>query len=133
MLGFGRAVGEAIAVAQVIDGSLTRPENIYAPADTMASRLAARRGHRDVAPEGVACMPSGMICSSMSLVTNLVAQVVVRPDPGKARGTDERHRQSLTTARRRGWEAQRSEQVIGSARNSSSASRGAALTMVSWS
>jgi ABC-type phosphate transport system permease subunit len=42
MLGFGRAVGEAIAVAQVIGGSLTRPESIYAPADTMASRLAAQ-------------------------------------------------------------------------------------------
>ena len=60
MLGFGRAVGEAIAVAQVIGGSLNRPENIYAPADTMASRLAAPvRRHSDIASEGVARIPGG--------------------------------------------------------------------------
>ena len=31
MLGFGRAVGEAIAVTQVIGGSLVRPQILFAP------------------------------------------------------------------------------------------------------
>ena len=31
MLGFARAIGEAIAVTQVIGGSLVRPQNIYGP------------------------------------------------------------------------------------------------------
>ncbi len=43
MLGFGRAVGEAIAVTQVIGGALVRPKNaVPRPADTMASRIAAQ-------------------------------------------------------------------------------------------
>ena len=78
MLGFGRAVGEAIAVAQVIGGSLTRPENIYAPADTMASRLAAQYAGTATSLQKASLAYLAVILLVISLVTNLVAQVIVR-------------------------------------------------------
>jgi phosphate transport system permease protein len=78
MLGFGRAVGEAIAVAQVIGGSLTRPENIYAPADTMASRLAAQYQGTATSLQKASLAYLAVILLVISLVTNLVAQVIVR-------------------------------------------------------
>jgi phosphate transport system permease protein len=78
MLGFGRAVGEAIAVAQVIGGSLTRPENIYAPADTMASRLAAQYQGTATSLQKASLAYLAVILLVISLITNLVAQVIVR-------------------------------------------------------
>ena len=78
MLGFGRAVGEAIAVAQVIGGSLTRPESIYAPADTMASRLAAQYQGTATSLQKASLAYLAVILLVISLITNLVAQVIVR-------------------------------------------------------
>jgi len=78
MLGFGRAVGEAIAVAQVIGGSLTRPESIYAPADTMASRLAAQYAGTATSLQKASLAYLAVILLVISLITNLVAQVIVR-------------------------------------------------------
>ncbi len=78
MLGFGRAVGEAIAVAQVIGGSLTRPENLYAPADTMASRLAAQYAGTATSLQKASLAYLAVILLVISLITNLVAQVIVR-------------------------------------------------------
>ena len=42
MLGFGRAVGEAIAVTQVIGGANAISRSLFPPGDTMASRIAAQ-------------------------------------------------------------------------------------------
>jgi phosphate transport system permease protein len=78
MLGFGRAVGEAIAVAQVIGGSLTRPENIYAPADTMASRLAAQYVGTATSLQKSSLAYLAVILLVISLGTNVAAQVIVR-------------------------------------------------------
>ena len=78
MLGFGRAVGEAIAVAQVIGGSLTRPESLYAPADTMASRLAAQYAGTATSLQKASLAYLAVILLVISLLTNLVAQVIVR-------------------------------------------------------
>ena len=78
MLGFGRAVGEAIAVAQVIGGSLTRPENLYAPADTMASRLAAQFAGTATSLQKASLAYLAVILLVISLITNLAAQLIVR-------------------------------------------------------
>jgi phosphate transport system permease protein len=78
MLGFGRAVGEAIAVAQVIGGSLTRPESLYGPADTMASRLAAQYAGTATSLQKASLAYLAVLLLVISLLTNLVAQVIVR-------------------------------------------------------
>jgi phosphate transport system permease protein len=78
MLGFARAVGEAIAVTQVIGGSLTRPQNLYGPADTMASRLAAQYAGTATTLQKASLAYLAVILLVMSLATNLGAQVIVR-------------------------------------------------------
>jgi phosphate transport system permease protein len=78
MLGFARAAGEAIAVSQVIGGSLVRPQNIYAPADTMAARLAAQYAGTATDLQKASLAYLAVILLVLSLITNLVAQVIVR-------------------------------------------------------
>jgi phosphate transport system permease protein len=78
MLGFARAIGEAIAVTQVIGGSLVRPENIYGPADTMAARLAAQYAGTATALQKASLAYLAVILLVISLVTNLTAQLIVR-------------------------------------------------------
>jgi phosphate transport system permease protein len=78
MLGFGRAVGEAIAVTQVIGGSLNRPDSLYAPADTMASRLAAQYAGTATSLQKASLAYLALILLVISLLTNVAAQVIVR-------------------------------------------------------
>jgi phosphate transport system permease protein len=78
MLGFARAIGEAIAVTQVIGGSLVRPENIYGPADTMAARLAAQYAGTATSLQKASLAYLAVILLVISLITNLVAQLIVR-------------------------------------------------------
>ena len=78
MLGFARAMGEAIAVTQVIGGSLVRPENIYGPADTMAARLAAQYAGTATALQKASLAYLAVILLVISLITNLIAQLIVR-------------------------------------------------------
>ncbi len=60
MLGFARALGEAIAVTQVIGGSLGRPSSLFGPADTMASRIANQyQGTATALQTLVAGLPGG--------------------------------------------------------------------------
>lgn len=78
MLGFGRAIGEAIAVSQVIGGSLTRPQNIYGSADTMAARLAAQWQGAVSPIQKSSLAYLAVILLVISLITNVSAQLIVR-------------------------------------------------------
>jgi phosphate transport system permease protein len=78
MLGFGRAVGEAIAVSQVIGGSLVRPQNLYASADTMAARLAGEWQGAATSLQKASLAYLAVILLVISLITNVTAQVIVR-------------------------------------------------------
>jgi phosphate transport system permease protein len=78
MLGFARAMGEAIAVTQVIGGSLVRPQNIYGPADTMAARLAAQYAGTATSLQKASLAYLAVILLVISLITNLIAQLIVR-------------------------------------------------------
>ena len=78
MLGFARAVGEAIAVTQVIGGSLVRPSSLYAPADTMAGRLAAQYAGAATSLQKASLAYLAVILLVISLITNLIAQLIVR-------------------------------------------------------
>jgi phosphate transport system permease protein len=78
MLGFARAVGEAIAVTQVIGGSLSRPDSLYAPADTMASRVAAQYAGTATSLQKASLAYLAVILLVISLLTNVAAQMIVR-------------------------------------------------------
>ncbi len=78
MLGFGRAVGEAIAVTQVIGGTLYRGSSLFHPADTMASRIAAQYQGTATALQKASLAYLAVILLLISLVTNLSAQLITR-------------------------------------------------------
>ncbi len=78
MLGFARALGEAIAVSQVIGGALGRPSSIFGSADTMAARLANQYQGAATSLQTSSLAYLAVILLVFSLITNLSAQLIVR-------------------------------------------------------
>jgi phosphate transport system permease protein len=78
ILGFGRAIGEAIAVTQVIGGGTVIRANLFGGGDTLASKIAASYQGADSNIQISALIFLGLILLIFSLVTNLLAQWVVR-------------------------------------------------------
>jgi phosphate transport system permease protein len=90
ILGLGRAVGEAIAVTQVI-GSFTGIQwNLFKPGDTLASKIAEEYQGAATNLQIASLIYLALILLVFSLIVNLIAQWIVR---GVAR------RQGLTGAR----------------------------------
>jgi phosphate transport system permease protein len=78
ILGLGRALGEAIAVTQVIGGGTKISANIFGPADTLSSKIAASFQGAATSIEQSALLYLGAILLVIGLVTNFAAQVIVR-------------------------------------------------------
>jgi phosphate transport system permease protein len=77
MLGLGRAVGEAIAVTQVIGGAPGIHANIFIPAQTMASQIAAQ--YQGASPLNQSALGYlAVVLLILSLVFNGVARLLVR-------------------------------------------------------
>ena len=78
ILGLGRALGEAIAVTQVIGNFIPLKLTIFAPGDTLASRIA---NQYQGAPSNLAVASLiylALILLAITFVTNLLAQRVVK-------------------------------------------------------
>ena len=78
ILGLSRAIGEAIAVTQVIGGTLGITVSLFANGDTLASRIASQYQGADSNIQVAALVYLALILLVISLVTNLVAQLIVR-------------------------------------------------------
>ena len=78
ILGFGRAVGEAIAVTQVIGGVLGIHLSLFAGGDTLASRIAAQYQGAASKLQISSLVYLAVILLAISLVVNLIAQLIVR-------------------------------------------------------
>ena len=78
ILGLGRALGEAIAVTQVIGGGTQISKNIFGPSDTLASKIAASYQGAATGLEAASLLYLAAILLVIGLITNLIAQVVVR-------------------------------------------------------
>jgi phosphate transport system permease protein len=78
MLGFARAVGEAIAVAQVIGSANRAPSSIFGSAGTMASYIATQFAGAATSLQRSSLYFLAVILLVISLVTNLAAQLIVR-------------------------------------------------------
>ena len=78
ILGFGRAIGEAIAVTQVIGGGTIIQANLFSGGDTLASKIAASYQGADSNIQVAALIYLALILLVFSLVVNLLAQWVVR-------------------------------------------------------
>jgi phosphate transport system permease protein len=78
ILGLGRAVGEAIAVTQVIGGGVGIRWNLFATGDTLASKIAASYQGAQSNIQLSSLVYLGLILLVFSLVMNASAQVIVR-------------------------------------------------------
>jgi phosphate transport system permease protein len=78
ILGLGRALGEAIAVTQVIGGGTRIGWSLFPPADTLASKLASSYQGANPGLEISSLIYLAAILLVIGLVANLVAQIIVR-------------------------------------------------------
>jgi phosphate transport system permease protein len=78
ILGLGRAIGEAIAVTQVIGGQTGIHWSLFDTGDTLASRIAAQYQGAATNLQVSSIVYLAAILLVISLVTNFGAQVVVR-------------------------------------------------------
>jgi phosphate transport system permease protein len=83
ILGLGRAVGEAIAVTQVIGNSVAIHADLFKPGDTLASRIAGQYQGADSALQVASIVYLGVILLVFSLIANLAAQLIVRRVAGR--------------------------------------------------
>jgi phosphate transport system permease protein len=78
ILGLARALGEAIAVSQVIGGGLNFSLSVFAPADTLAGRIASQYQGSTSDLQTASLAYLAVILLVMSLVANVCAQLIVR-------------------------------------------------------
>jgi phosphate transport system permease protein len=78
ILGVGRAVGEAIAVTQVIGGGVFVHANLFDGGDTLASKIAAEYQGATSKLQQSSLIYLALILLVFSLVVNLLAQWIVR-------------------------------------------------------
>lgn len=78
ILGLGRAVGEAIAVTQVIGGGTAVHWNLFSTGDTLASKIAASYQGATNDIEVASLVYLGLILLVFSLAMNVSAQWIVR-------------------------------------------------------
>jgi phosphate transport system permease protein len=78
ILGLGRAIGEAIAVTQVIGGGVFIHWSLFSGGDTLASKIAAEYQGATSNLQQSSLIYLGLILLVFSLVTNLTAQWIVR-------------------------------------------------------
>jgi phosphate transport system permease protein len=78
ILGFGRAIGEAIAVTQVIGGGVFIHWNLFDTGDTLASKIAANYQGATTRLQTSSLIYLGLILLVFSLIVNVTAQVIVR-------------------------------------------------------
>ena len=85
ILGLGRAVGEAIAVTQVIGNRVSIPTSLFEAGDTLASRIASQYQGADYAIQVSSLVYLAVILLVFSLVANVIAQIIVRRVAGRHR------------------------------------------------
>ncbi len=78
ILGLGRALGEAIAVTQVIGAGWAIHLDLFGTGDTLASRIAGQYQNAVSAVQISSLFYLGAILLVIGLVTNLFAQLIVR-------------------------------------------------------
>jgi phosphate transport system permease protein len=78
ILGLGRALGEAIAVTQVIGNFIPMHVSLFGPGDTLASRIANQYAGAVTNTQIASLIYLALILLAITFVTNLAAQRVVK-------------------------------------------------------
>ena len=77
IIGFGRAVGETIAVALVVGSSQKLSENLFGPGDTLASIIANQFGESS-GTQRSALIGFGLVLLVMTIILGSIARAVLR-------------------------------------------------------
>ncbi len=78
ILGLGRAIGEAIAVSQVIGGALGVHASLFAPGDTLAARIAAQYRGAATSLQSSSLVYLAVILLVLAVVVNVAARMIVQ-------------------------------------------------------
>jgi len=78
ILGLGRAIGEAIAVTQLIGGVLGIHLSLFSGGDTLASRIAAQYQGSSSNLQTASLVYLALVLLAISLAVNFAAQIIVR-------------------------------------------------------
>ena len=78
ILGLGRAVGEAIAVTQVIGNTTSISFNLFDPGNTLASKIASEYSNFTTELHRSSLIYLAVILLVFSLIANVIAQIIVR-------------------------------------------------------
>ena len=78
ILGLGRAMGEAIAVTQVIGGGVFIHWSLFSTGDTLGSKIAASYQGASTELQSASLIYLGLILLALSLIANIGAQWIVR-------------------------------------------------------
>ena len=87
ILGLGRALGEAIAVSQVIGNFIPLKVSIFEPGDTLASRTAGQYQGAVSALQVSSLIYLALILLAITFITNFTAQRIVKRFERQLRGT----------------------------------------------
>jgi phosphate transport system permease protein len=86
ILGFGRAIGEAIAVTQVIgSANIAHYWSLFNTGDTLASKIAAQFQNSTTNLQTSALLYLGAVLLVVSLIVNVLAQLAIRQRVGGSR------------------------------------------------
>ena len=77
ILGLSRAIGEAIAVAQVIGGATGIHASLFATGDTLAARIASQFQGTSTALQKASLAYLGVILLIFSIAVNVIARIIV--------------------------------------------------------
>jgi phosphate transport system permease protein len=78
ILGLGRAIGEAIAVTQVIGGATGIHASLFATGDTLASRIASQYVGAASELQKASLAYLGLILLAFAIAVNVIARLIVR-------------------------------------------------------
>jgi phosphate transport system permease protein len=78
ILGLGRALGEAIAVTQVIGSANQHKASLFASADTLAARIASEYQSAISGIQQASLIYLGAVLLVVSLIVNMIARIIVR-------------------------------------------------------
>lgn len=88
ILGFGRALGETMAVTMVIGNAQTMPSSIFGQSQTIASKIATTFSEASVGIQTSSLIALGLILLVITLVLNVVARTLVNRAAGGSIGAD---------------------------------------------
>ena len=88
ILGFGRALGETMAVTMVIGNAQDIPTSIFGQAQTIASKIATTFSEASVGIQTSSLIALGLILLVISLGLNVVARLLVARASGGPVGAD---------------------------------------------